>query len=69
YERGKGVAKSDVQALKWAILASTDDGEYEQELFDRAKRLSKELSERMPSDQVEEAERTARLWRANRSKK
>ena len=37
YERGKGVAKSDVQALKWTILATYDDGEYEQELFDRAK--------------------------------
>jgi TPR repeat protein len=69
YERGKGVAKSDVQALKWTILATYDDGEYEQELFDRAKRLRNEMSERMPADQVGEAERAARSWQANRPRK
>jgi TPR repeat protein len=69
YERGKGVAKSDVQALKWTILATYDDGEYEQELFDRAKRLRKEMSERMPADQVGEGERAARSWQANRLKR
>jgi hypothetical protein len=69
YERGKGVAKSDMQALKWTILATVDDGEYEQELFDRAKRLRKEMSERMPPDQVGEGERAARSWQANRLKR
>jgi hypothetical protein len=69
YERGKGVAQSNVQALKWIILATYDDGEYEQELFDRAKRLRKEMTERMPPDQVGEAERAARSWQANRVKK
>ncbi|MGE5149536.1 MAG: tetratricopeptide repeat protein [Rhodospirillaceae bacterium] len=69
YERGKGVAKSDVQALKWTILAATDDGEYEQELFDRAKRLRNEMSDRMPPDQVGEAERAARSWQANQLKR
>jgi TPR repeat protein len=69
YERGKGVAKSDVQALKWTILATYDDGEYEEELFDRAKRLRKEMSERMPPDEVAEAERAARSWQANRLKR
>jgi hypothetical protein len=69
YERGKGVAQSNVQALKWTILATTDDGEYEQELFDRAKRLRKEMSERMTPEQVGEAERAARSWQANRLKK
>ena len=69
YERGKGVAKSDVQALKWTILATHDDGEYEQELFDRAKRLRGEMSDRMPPDQVGEAERAARSWQANRLKR
>jgi TPR repeat protein len=69
YERGKGVAKSDVQALKWTILATYDDGEYEQELFDRAKRLRNEMSDRMPPEEVGEAERAARSWQANRLKK
>jgi len=69
YERGKGVAKSDVQALKWTILATYDDGEYEPELFDRAKRLRQEMSDRMPPDQVSEAERAARSWQANRLKR
>ncbi len=69
YERGKGVAKSDVEALKWTILATIDDGEYEQELFDRAKRLRKEMSDRLPPEQVGEAERAARSWQANRFKR
>ena len=69
YERGKGVAKSDVQALKWTILATYDDGEYEPELFDRAKRLRKEMSDRMPPDQVGEGERAASSWQANRLKR
>ena len=69
YERGKGVAQSNVQALKWTILATYDDGEYEQELFDRAKRLRKEMTERMTPEQVGEAERFARSWQANRLKK
>ena len=66
YEHGKGVPKSDVQALKWTILGSDDDGEYEQELFDRARRRAREMSERMPPDQVSEAEQAARSWRADR---
>jgi TPR repeat protein len=69
YERGKGVKQDPVQALKWTILATYDDGEYEQELFDRAKRLRKEMSERLPPDQIGEAERAARSWQANRLKK
>ena len=31
YERGEGVAKSDVQALKWTILATYDDGKHQPE--------------------------------------
>jgi TPR repeat protein len=69
YERGKGVARSDVQALKWTILAITDDGEYEQDLFDRAKRLRKEMTDRLPPAQVGEAERAAQSWQASHVKK
>jgi len=49
-----------VQAHKWYALASIDDGEYEQDLFDRAKRAKEELAKQMTPAQIEEAERLAR---------
>jgi hypothetical protein len=60
YELGRGVAKDWVQAHKWYALASVDDGEYEQDLFDRAKRAKEELAKQMTSAQIAEAERLAR---------
>jgi uncharacterized protein len=60
YELGRGVAKDWVQAHKWYALASIDDGEYEQDLFDRAKRAKEELAKQMTPAQIAEAERLAR---------
>jgi TPR repeat protein len=63
FELGKGVPKDVVQAYKWYALASVDDGEYEQELFDRARRLRDELAKKITRAQVEEGEREARKWK------
>jgi TPR repeat protein len=60
YELGRGVAKDFVQAHKWYALASVDDGEYEQDLFERAKRAKEELARQMTPAQIAEAERLAR---------
>jgi hypothetical protein len=60
YELGRGVTKDFVQAHKWYALASVDDGEYEQDLFDRAKRAKQELAKLMTPAQIAEAERLAR---------
>ena len=60
YELGRGVAQDFVQAHKWYALASVDDGEYEQDLFDRAKRAKEELAKQMTAAQIAEAERLAR---------
>ena len=59
YELGRGVAQDFVQAHKWYALASVDDGEYEQDLFDRAKRAKQELAKQMSPAQIAEAERLA----------
>ena len=59
FELGKGVPKDMVQAYKWYALASVDDGEYEQDLFDRAKRARDELAPKITRAQVEEGEREA----------
>jgi TPR repeat protein len=63
FELGKGVPKDVVQAYKWYTLASVDDGEYEQDLFDRAKRSRDELAKKITPAQVEEGEREARKWK------
>jgi TPR repeat protein len=47
YDLGKGVTKDPAQAYKWYSLATVDDGEYDQDLFDRAKRLRDGLMMRM----------------------
>jgi uncharacterized protein len=60
YELGQGVTRDWVQAHKWYSLASVDDGEYEQDLFDRAKRAKEELAKQMSPEQIAEAERLAR---------
>lgn len=63
FELGKGVPKDVVQAYKWYSLAGVDDGEYEQELFDRAKRSRDELAKKITPTQIEEGEREARKWK------
>ena len=63
FELGKGVPKDVVQAYKWYWLATVDDGEYEQELFDRAKRSRDGLAKKITPAQVEEGEREARKWK------
>jgi TPR repeat protein len=60
YELGRGVSRDWVLAHKWYALASIDDGEYEQDLFDRAKRAKEELAKQMSPAQIAEAERLAR---------
>lgn len=47
YDLGRGVTKDLAQAYKWYSLATVDDGEYDQDLFDRAKRLRDGLALRM----------------------
>lgn len=63
FESGKGVPKDVVQAYKWYALATVDDGEYEQELFDRAKRARDELAKKITPDQVAQGEAEARKWK------
>jgi TPR repeat protein len=63
FELGKGVPKDVVQAYKWYSLATVDDGEYEQEMFDRAKRSRDELARKITRAQVEEGGREARKWK------
>lgn len=63
FELGKGVPQDVVQAYKWYALATVDDGEYDQELFDRATRSRDELARKITPAQVEEGEREARQWK------
>jgi TPR repeat protein len=58
-ESGKGVPKDLVQAHKWYALASIDDGEYDDELFVRAKRLASTLAGKMTPAQIAQAEQLA----------
>jgi len=41
-----------------------DDGEYERQVFDRARRLRDEFARKITRPQVEEGEREARKWEA-----
>jgi hypothetical protein len=52
-----------VQAYKWYTLAGVDDGEYDQEVFDQAKRSRDELAQKITRAQVEEGEREAKEWK------
>jgi len=63
FELGKGVPKDVVQAYKWYALAAVDDGEYEQDVFDRAVRSRDELAKKITRAEVEEGERAARAWK------
>lgn len=63
YELGKGVPKDMVQAYKWYSLATVDDGEYEPELFERARRARDEAKAKMTPQQVEDGEREVRRWK------
>lgn len=63
FELGKGVPKDAVQAWKWYALASVDDGEYDQEVFDRAGLARDALGKKMTPAQLAEAEREVRQWK------
>lgn len=62
-EAGKGVPKDVVQAYKWYTLASVDDGEYEDELFARAKQGRDALAARMTAAQIAQADKLAADWK------
>jgi len=62
-ESGKGVPKDLVQAHKWYALAGIDDGEYDEELFARAKHLASTLAEKKTPAQIAQAEQLARDFR------
>jgi TPR repeat protein len=64
YELGKGVPKDAVQAYKWYDLATVDDGEYEDEVFARARRSREGIAEKMTPAQVAKAQQLARELRA-----
>lgn len=55
-EAGRGVPKDVVQAHKWYALASVDDGEYDEELFARAKKAKEALAAKMTPAQIAQAE-------------
>jgi TPR repeat protein len=63
FELGKGVPKDVVSAYKWYSLATVDDGEYEQEIFERAKRSRDDLAKMITRAQLEEGEREVRKWK------
>jgi TPR repeat protein len=58
-EAGKGVPKDVVQAAKWYTLASIDDGEYDEELFARAKKAKEALAAKMTPAQIVQADKLA----------
>lgn len=63
YEQGRGVPKDVVQADKWYTLATVEDGENEQDLFDRARREKKRLEEQMTPLQVGQAQAAVRAFK------
>ncbi len=58
-EAGRGVPKDVMQAHKWYALASVDDGEYDEELFARAKKAKAALAAKMTPAQIEQADKLA----------
>jgi TPR repeat protein len=58
-EAGRGVPKDVVQAAKWYTLASVDDGEYDEEMFARAKKARTALEAKMTPAQIAEADKLA----------
>lgn len=60
YEAGKGVPKDVVQAYKWYVLASVDDGEYDDEMFARAQKAKTALAAKMTPAQIAQGEQLAR---------
>ncbi len=59
YERGRGVPKDYVQAYRWYTLAASQGD-------DLAEKFKDYLGESMTLEQLAEAQRLAREWRANR---
>jgi TPR repeat protein len=60
YEAGRGVPKDVVQAAKWYTLASVDDGEYDDEMFTRAKKAKAALVAKMTPAQIAQADKLTR---------
>ena len=60
YEAGRGVPKDLVQAAKWYALAGVDDGEYDDELYARARKAKAALAAKMTPAQAAQAEQLAR---------
>lgn len=67
YEQGKGVPKDWVQAYKWFDLATVDDGEYEADLFARAKANRDRIADEMTREQIAAAQKLAHEWKATRA--
>ena len=59
YENGRGVPLDPIHAWAWYDRASKDDGEYEQDIFERAARSRDDLAERMTPAQIAEAKKFA----------
>jgi TPR repeat protein len=59
YESGRGVPQDYAQAWAWYMRATKDDGEYEQDVFDRAGHSRDTLAARMTPDQIEQARKLA----------
>ena len=59
YEQGRGVVKDPVQARKWYVIASADDGEYDAEMPARAKKAADALKAKMTPAQIEQADKFA----------
>lgn len=60
YEAGRGVPKDVVQAAKWYTLASVDDGEYDDEMFTRARKAKAALVAKMTPAQIAQADKLTR---------
>lgn len=64
YEQGKGVPKDNVQAYKWFDLATIDDGEYEADVFTRAKSHRDKIAGEMTRQQIAAAQKLVQEWKA-----
>jgi TPR repeat protein len=61
YERGDGVAKYEIEAYKWDLLAAAQGDS-------KGKRKASRLESMLPADQLAEGKRRAQAWLEERSK-
>jgi len=66
YDTGKGVQKDRVQAYKWYSLGSVDDGEYDDEVFGRARRAKEGLVNRMTPAEIAQGEALVKDFNAGK---